>query len=260
MGRNLTVRRCDAVLHQALLEGVSKKFSSPIGLDALNGVDELFGHLLQKIKGIGGGFALVKADNLEARAVINGRVLVETRRNFAARRTADVELQTVARHGPGIANHGLLFSVPFQGLALVAEQNAGDRGRRQAKGMVLKQMGADAQFAQVEAFTDAKHQTNHFFGSGLSSQPVWPTGVVSKALSVLPLEPAVQRRAGDATAAGSQTDRAELLVDLQPGLPRLRSGSRHGLYEVDSLSENSIFISAEGMTACSECPETSHLT
>lgn len=156
--------------------------------------------------------------------VVNGRVLVKTRRSFAY-----VELQTVAGHGPGVTNHGLLFSVSFQRLALVAVQNAGNCGRRQAKGMVLKQMGADAQFAQVEAFPYEKHQSNYFFGGSWSSQTVWAAGVVGKALGVLPLEPAVERRAGDATAASSSADRAELLVDLQPDLPRLRSGSWHGL-------------------------------
>jgi len=205
---------------------VSKKFSSPLGLNALNGVNELFEHLLQEIKGIGGGFTLVKANYLEAGAVVNGRVLVETRGNFAARRTAYVKLQAVAGDGTGIANHGLLFSVPFQGLALVAEQNAGDRGRGKAKGMVLKQMGADAEFAQMEAFPDVKHQIYHFFGSGLTSQPVWAAGVVSEVF--LPFEPAVERRAGDATTAGSLADRAELLVESQPGLPRLRGGGWHG--------------------------------
>jgi hypothetical protein len=69
-----------------------------VGLDALNGKGHLLPHAFEEVDSVGGGAAGIEADNLEARAVVDGDVLVELRRNLT-----DIDLDTIARNRPAVA-------------------------------------------------------------------------------------------------------------------------------------------------------------
>jgi hypothetical protein len=67
----------DVLLAQIVLDLVGEELPAAVGLHALHREGHLLEHVLEEVAGVGGGPARVEAQDLPARAVVDGGVLVE---------------------------------------------------------------------------------------------------------------------------------------------------------------------------------------
>lgn len=117
--------KLDRVLQQEILNSVGGELGPVIGLQPLDGEGEFIENLLQEPQRIGSRPAWEERDHEIARTIIDGGVLIQTRRDYDR-----IHLNARSWHLAGIATRLFWPSMATQGRYMLTAKYLLDGGRR----------------------------------------------------------------------------------------------------------------------------------